>query len=170
MPQEYRSKQKQVCFTACSEMELFFELSAECFMPDLWPLKQEIPEVNVTWSGDGPQALDSIDISIAVATERGLITPIIKDAADKGVQEISANAKVTITMVAAHFLTLMRQSERAGLTAHWCLKLLRENLLSTGANDLLCCLTNVSHLALMKPEVSCLFYFMWWYKALCIVH
>ncbi|XP_066524340.1 pyruvate dehydrogenase protein X component, mitochondrial [Hoplias malabaricus] len=54
---------------------------------------REMPEVNVTWSGDGPQALDSIHISIAVATDRGLITPIIKDAADKGVQEIAANAK-----------------------------------------------------------------------------
>uniref|UniRef100_A0A8C3B128 Dihydrolipoamide acetyltransferase component of pyruvate dehydrogenase complex n=1 Tax=Cyclopterus lumpus TaxID=8103 RepID=A0A8C3B128_CYCLU len=54
---------------------------------------KEMPEVNVTWSGDGPRALDSVHISIAVATDRGLITPIIKDAADKGVQEISANAK-----------------------------------------------------------------------------
>ena len=53
-----------------------------------------MPEVNVTWSGEGPRALDSIHISIAVATDRGLITPIIKDAANKGVQEISANAKV----------------------------------------------------------------------------
>ncbi|KAI5100575.1 pyruvate dehydrogenase protein X component, mitochondrial isoform X1, partial [Silurus meridionalis] len=55
---------------------------------------KEMPEVNVTWSEEGPQALDSIHISIAVATERGLITPIIKDVADKGVQEIAANAKV----------------------------------------------------------------------------
>uniref|UniRef100_UPI003AAF82E1 pyruvate dehydrogenase protein X component, mitochondrial n=1 Tax=Centroberyx gerrardi TaxID=166262 RepID=UPI003AAF82E1 len=54
---------------------------------------KEMPEVNVTWAGNGPQALDSIHISIAVATEKGLITPIIKDAANKGVQEISANAK-----------------------------------------------------------------------------
>lgn len=77
-----------------------------------------MPEINVTWSGEGPQALDSIHISIAVATERGLITPIIKDAADKGVQEIATNAKVTVTMVAVKFLALMRQSERAGLTAH----------------------------------------------------
>lgn len=53
-----------------------------------------MPEVNVTWSEDGPRALDSIHISIAVATDKGLITPIIKDAANKGVQEISANAKV----------------------------------------------------------------------------
>ncbi|XP_004069779.1 pyruvate dehydrogenase protein X component, mitochondrial [Oryzias latipes] len=54
---------------------------------------KQMPEVNVTWSGDGPHALDSVHISIAVATDRGLITPIIRDAANKGVQEISAQAK-----------------------------------------------------------------------------
>ncbi|KAF7224732.1 pyruvate dehydrogenase complex component X [Nothobranchius furzeri] len=54
---------------------------------------KELPEVNVTWSDDRPHALDSIHISVAVATDRGLITPIIRDAANKGVQEISANAK-----------------------------------------------------------------------------
>ncbi|MBN3300861.1 ODPX protein, partial [Amia calva] len=54
---------------------------------------KELPEVNVTWSEEGPKALDTIHISIAVATDRGLITPIIRDAAHKGVQEISANAK-----------------------------------------------------------------------------
>ncbi|CAJ1057426.1 pyruvate dehydrogenase protein X component%2C mitochondrial [Xyrichtys novacula] len=54
---------------------------------------KEMPEVNVTWSGEGPRALDSVHISIAVATDKGLITPIIKDAANKGVQEIAANAK-----------------------------------------------------------------------------
>lgn len=56
---------------------------------------QEMPEVNVMWSGDGPQPLDSIHISVAVATPRGLITPIIRDAANKGLQEIAASAKVT---------------------------------------------------------------------------
>ncbi|XP_030620775.1 pyruvate dehydrogenase protein X component, mitochondrial [Chanos chanos] len=55
---------------------------------------KELPEVNVTWSGEGPKPLDSIDISVAVATDKGLITPIIKDAANKGVKEISASAKV----------------------------------------------------------------------------
>ncbi|KAK2866827.1 hypothetical protein Q8A67_024944 [Cirrhinus molitorella] len=54
---------------------------------------REMPEVNVMWSGEGPQALDFIHISIAVATPRGLITPIIKDAANKGLQEIAATAK-----------------------------------------------------------------------------
>lgn len=53
--------------------------------------------MNVTWSGEGPRALDSIHISIAVATDKGLITPIIKDAANKGVKEISTNVKVKLT-------------------------------------------------------------------------
>ncbi|XP_069479465.1 pyruvate dehydrogenase protein X component, mitochondrial [Ambystoma mexicanum] len=54
---------------------------------------KQMPDVNVTWDGEGPRQLQSIDISIAVATERGLMTPIIRDAAGKGVQEISASAK-----------------------------------------------------------------------------
>lgn len=53
-----------------------------------------MPDVNVTWDGEGPRQLQSIDISIAVATDQGLITPIIKDAATKGVQEIAASATV----------------------------------------------------------------------------
>lgn len=53
-----------------------------------------MPDVNVTWDGEGCRQLQSIDISIAVATDRGLITPIIKDVAAKGIQEIAASAKV----------------------------------------------------------------------------
>ncbi|XP_029438105.1 pyruvate dehydrogenase protein X component, mitochondrial [Rhinatrema bivittatum] len=54
---------------------------------------KQMPDVNVTWDGEGPRQLHSIDISIAVATERGLITPVLRDAADKGVREISSLAK-----------------------------------------------------------------------------
>ncbi|XP_073397906.1 pyruvate dehydrogenase protein X component, mitochondrial isoform X2 [Dendrobates tinctorius] len=55
---------------------------------------KQMPEVNVTWNGEGPRQLESIDISIAVATDRGLITPIIKQAGSKGIQEIADSAKV----------------------------------------------------------------------------
>nr|XP_056706995.1 pyruvate dehydrogenase protein X component, mitochondrial [Euleptes europaea] len=54
---------------------------------------KKMPDVNVTWDGEGPQQLQSIDISIVVATDQGIITPIIKDAAAKGLQEIAASAK-----------------------------------------------------------------------------
>lgn len=54
---------------------------------------KQMPEVNVTWNGEGPSQLEAIDISIAVATDRGLITPIIKQAGSKGIQEIADTAK-----------------------------------------------------------------------------
>ncbi|NXG51084.1 ODPX protein, partial [Psilopogon haemacephalus] len=54
---------------------------------------KQMPDVNVTWDGEACRQLQSIDISIAVATERGLITPIIKDVAAKGIKEIAASAK-----------------------------------------------------------------------------
>lgn len=55
-----------------------------------------MPDVNVTWNGEGPQQLQSIDISIVTATDQGFITPIIKDAASKGIQEIAASAEVCL--------------------------------------------------------------------------
>uniref|UniRef100_A0A8C2TUP6 Acetyltransferase component of pyruvate dehydrogenase complex n=1 Tax=Coturnix japonica TaxID=93934 RepID=A0A8C2TUP6_COTJA len=54
---------------------------------------KQMPDVNAAWDGEGCRQLQSIDISIAVATDRGLITPIIKDVSAKGIQEIAASAK-----------------------------------------------------------------------------
>ncbi|NWX56352.1 ODPX protein, partial [Promerops cafer] len=54
---------------------------------------KQMPDVNVMWDGEVCRRLQSIDISIAVATDRGLITPIIKDVAAKGIMEIAASAK-----------------------------------------------------------------------------
>ncbi|GAB0190129.1 pyruvate dehydrogenase protein X component, mitochondrial [Grus japonensis] len=54
---------------------------------------KQMPDVNVTWDGEVCRQLQSIDISIAVATDRGLITPIIKNVAAKGIKEIAASAK-----------------------------------------------------------------------------
>uniref|UniRef100_H3D1D3 Dihydrolipoamide acetyltransferase component of pyruvate dehydrogenase complex n=1 Tax=Tetraodon nigroviridis TaxID=99883 RepID=H3D1D3_TETNG len=61
---------------------------------------KEMPEVNVTWSDNGPLSLDSIHIAIAVATDKGLITPI-------RVQEISANAKY---MISSHIEALAQKA------------------------------------------------------------
>lgn len=54
---------------------------------------KQMPGVNVSWDGQGPKQMPSIDISVAVATDKGLITPIIKDAAAKGLQEIADSVK-----------------------------------------------------------------------------
>ncbi|XP_069751674.1 pyruvate dehydrogenase protein X component, mitochondrial isoform X2 [Narcine bancroftii] len=55
---------------------------------------KQMPDVNSTWSSGGPRQLSSIDISVAVATDHGLVTPIIQDAASKGIEEISTTIKV----------------------------------------------------------------------------
>ena len=38
----------------------------------------DVPEANVTWSDDGLVAHGSVDVSIAVATEGGLVTPVLR--------------------------------------------------------------------------------------------
>ena len=38
----------------------------------------DVPEANVTWSDEGLVAYRSVDISIAVATEAGLVTPVLR--------------------------------------------------------------------------------------------
>ena len=41
---------------------------------------RDVPEANSFWNGSSIEQNDTVDISVAVATEGGLITPIVKDA------------------------------------------------------------------------------------------
>ena len=50
---------------------------------------RKIPAANVSWSDEGMVVYDRADISVAVAIPGGLITPIIFDAASKGLIQIS---------------------------------------------------------------------------------
>jgi len=50
---------------------------------------QEEPNINSIWKHDALCTLPESDISVAVATESGLITPIIKSAQKKGLSQIS---------------------------------------------------------------------------------
>jgi len=54
---------------------------------------RKIPEVNVHFMGDVIHKFDKADVSVAVSTSRGLITPIIRGAESKSVSEISAEMK-----------------------------------------------------------------------------
>jgi len=54
---------------------------------------QKVPGVNSVWSGEEGKLLSSVDISVAVATDNGLITPIVKDALSLSVEEISLRVK-----------------------------------------------------------------------------
>ncbi|XP_063960986.1 pyruvate dehydrogenase protein X component-like [Lytechinus pictus] len=66
----------------------------------------QVPEVNVSWNGQQAMPLTSIDISVAVATDGGLITPIVKSADAKGLVEISANVKDLATRARSNKLKL----------------------------------------------------------------
>lgn len=49
---------------------------------------QLCPEVNVVWKGDELVQPSSVDVSVAVATENGLITPIVTDVPGRGLKDI----------------------------------------------------------------------------------
>lgn len=54
---------------------------------------RRVPDVNAQWMGDSIRMFHSADISVAVQTPNGLITPIVKDADSKGVRDISGEVK-----------------------------------------------------------------------------
>lgn len=54
---------------------------------------QEVPEANASWELAGIKYYNNIDVSVAVAIEGGLITPIIKNADKKNIYKISSEMK-----------------------------------------------------------------------------
>lgn len=54
---------------------------------------RKVPEVNSQWLGDKIRRFHAADISVAVQTDQGLITPIVKDADRKGLIEISQDVR-----------------------------------------------------------------------------
>ena len=52
-----------------------------------------MPEVNASWTDDGMVFYDDVDISVAVSIPDGLITPIIRQADQKGLATISREMK-----------------------------------------------------------------------------
>lgn len=40
---------------------------------------QRVPEMNATWTADALRRYSSVDIAVAVATDRGLMTPVVRD-------------------------------------------------------------------------------------------
>jgi pyruvate dehydrogenase E2 component (dihydrolipoamide acetyltransferase) len=54
----------------------------------------KVPQANASWENDNTRYFKNTDISVAVAIDGGLITPIIKDVQLKGLLEISENMKI----------------------------------------------------------------------------
>jgi len=51
------------------------------------------PECNASWTEDEMIMYGAVDISVAVATDRGLITPIVRNADMKGLGQIASETK-----------------------------------------------------------------------------
>lgn len=54
---------------------------------------RKVPAANAMWTDDAVLRFDEVDVSVAVATDTGLITPVIRNADRKGLSTISAEMK-----------------------------------------------------------------------------
>lgn len=54
---------------------------------------REVPEVNASFHGDTIYQYGSVNLAVAVAIEGGLVTPVIREAEDKSIADLSAEIK-----------------------------------------------------------------------------
>ena len=54
---------------------------------------QDVPEANVVWTDDAMLKYESVDISVAVATETGLLTPVLRGVEKRSLSNIASNVK-----------------------------------------------------------------------------
>lgn len=53
----------------------------------------EVPDANVTWDEKVTRKYDHVDIAVAVATPRGLVTPVVRNVETKSIHEIASEVK-----------------------------------------------------------------------------
>lgn len=54
---------------------------------------REVPQVNASFHGDSIYQYGSVNLAVAVAIEGGLVTPVIREAEDKSIADLSAEIK-----------------------------------------------------------------------------
>ena len=54
---------------------------------------RRVPEANASWTDAATRRYRRVDLAVAVATEAGLITPIVRDADRKGLAELAAEVR-----------------------------------------------------------------------------
>jgi pyruvate dehydrogenase E2 component (dihydrolipoamide acetyltransferase) len=67
----------------------------------------EVPELNVTWLPDAVRVYSSVDVAVAVATDKGLVTPVLRSVED-----------MTITTVARTTRDLVERARAGRLHQH----------------------------------------------------
>lgn len=73
----------------------------------------DVPELNVVWSQDAVHEFATADVSVAVASERGLVTPVIRDVGSLSLTGVSVAVKDAVERANAGRL---QQSELEGGT------------------------------------------------------
>jgi pyruvate dehydrogenase E2 component (dihydrolipoamide acetyltransferase) len=54
---------------------------------------ERVPDLNVTWTPDAVRRWHSADVAVAVATDRGLLTPVVRDVGGKSISAVSAEVR-----------------------------------------------------------------------------
>lgn len=54
---------------------------------------QQVPEANVIWTDDAMRQFDSVDIAVAIAGERGLVTPVLRSVETTSLSGIARSVK-----------------------------------------------------------------------------
>jgi pyruvate dehydrogenase E2 component (dihydrolipoamide acetyltransferase) len=70
-----------------------------------------VPAMNVVWNGDSIRAFSGVDVAVAVATENGLVTPVLRSADSLS---ITATARATQDFVARARAGRLQQAELQG--------------------------------------------------------
>jgi pyruvate dehydrogenase E2 component (dihydrolipoamide acetyltransferase) len=70
-----------------------------------------VPEMNVVWTGDAIRSFTGVDVSVAVATEKGLLTPVLTGVERRTITEV---ARATQDFVARARDGRLQQSELEG--------------------------------------------------------
>jgi pyruvate dehydrogenase E2 component (dihydrolipoamide acetyltransferase) len=50
---------------------------------------QQVPEMNVVWTGDAIRSFTGVDVAVAVATDRGLVTPVLTGVERRSITEVA---------------------------------------------------------------------------------
>ena len=54
---------------------------------------ERLPDMNVTWTEEALRRFDAVDVAIAVATDRGLMTPVVRDVGSLSVTALGASIR-----------------------------------------------------------------------------
>ncbi len=57
---------------------------------------REVPEANVIWTDEAMRQFETVDISVAIASERGLVTPVLRGVESSSLGSISASVRTFV--------------------------------------------------------------------------